>query len=59
MILLGMLEDRTMPRCTLSLLVTFALALLLAPLAAEAQPPGKGDENEKCMKVVGASNELI
>jgi hypothetical protein len=29
----------TMTRCTLGLLVTLALGLLVAPLAAHAQPP--------------------
>jgi putative ABC transport system substrate-binding protein len=39
MILLGMLEDRTMQRCTLHLLVTLALGLLLTPLGTDAQRP--------------------
>jgi putative tryptophan/tyrosine transport system substrate-binding protein len=34
-----MLEDTTMTRRTLGLLVTFALGLLRAPLAVDAQPP--------------------
>jgi putative ABC transport system substrate-binding protein len=34
-----LLEDTTMTRCTLGLLVALALGLLAAPLAAQAQPP--------------------
>jgi ABC-type sugar transport system substrate-binding protein len=36
-----MLEGTTMPRRTLGLLVTLTLGLLVAALAAEAQPTGK------------------
>jgi putative ABC transport system substrate-binding protein len=36
-----MLEDTTMPRSTIGLLITLVFSLLLAPLAAEAQRPGK------------------
>jgi putative ABC transport system substrate-binding protein len=35
------MEEATMTRCTIGLLVTFALGLLMAPLAAQAQPPPK------------------
>src|SRR5215471_11888083 len=41
MILLGIVEDSTMQHCPRSLLVTFALALLVTLPAADAQPPGK------------------
>jgi hypothetical protein len=40
-ILLDLLEDTTMRRYTIGLLVTLALGLLLAPLATEAQEAGK------------------
>jgi putative ABC transport system substrate-binding protein len=40
-ILLAVLEDTTMMRRPTGLLVTFALSLLVAPLAAAAPPPGK------------------
>src|SRR5882724_13039690 len=35
------MQEAPMTRCTLGLLVTLALGLLVAPLAAEAQPPAK------------------
>jgi ABC-type uncharacterized transport system substrate-binding protein len=41
MILPCLLEDTTMLRRTIGLLVTLVLGLLVAPLAAEAQPPAK------------------
>jgi putative ABC transport system substrate-binding protein len=40
-ILLFMLEDTTMPRCTIGLLVTLALGIFVAPLASQAQTPTK------------------
>jgi putative ABC transport system substrate-binding protein len=41
MILLGLLEDTTMTRRSIGFLMTLALAILVAPLAAEAQPLAK------------------
>jgi putative ABC transport system substrate-binding protein len=41
MILLGILEDSTMQRCHLHLLVTLALGLLLTPLGTDAQQPAQ------------------
>jgi putative ABC transport system substrate-binding protein len=41
MILLGIMENSTMQHCTLRLLVTLALVLLVTPPAADAQQPGK------------------
>jgi hypothetical protein len=40
-ILLCMLEDTPMQRPTIALIVPLALGFLVAPLAAEAQPPTK------------------
>jgi putative tryptophan/tyrosine transport system substrate-binding protein len=40
-ILLCLLEGTTMTRRTIRLLITLALGLLVAPRAADAQPPGK------------------
>jgi putative ABC transport system substrate-binding protein len=41
MMLLAIAEDRTMQRCTLRLLVTLALAILVPPLVTNVQPAGK------------------
>jgi len=37
-----MQKDSTMRLSAVGLIVTLALAILVAPLAAQAQPPGKG-----------------